>query len=290
MRKDLHKVYIGLFFLVGGISLFMLIYSGFDYYSTPLKDRFYHADHQQLKPSGFIGHGIGILGSLMMITGVAIYMIRKRVKKFMRLGVLKHWLELHIFLCTVGPILILFHTAFKFGGIVSVSFWSMVAVVLSGVIGRFIYVQIPRTIQGQELNLDDIREMDIQMNNKLRNDFGIEEKLIAEINGYAFVLQSGSSIFGSIKLIIKSFFLEKLFKSKIRRALKIHSVDKTTLKQTINIVASKLALQRKIKILSNMQKLFKYWHVAHLPFAIIMFVIMILHIGVAITFGYRWIF
>ena len=48
----------------------------------------------------------------------------------------KHWLEFHIFLCTVGPLLVLYHTAFKFGGIVSVSFWSMVLVVLSGVAGK----------------------------------------------------------------------------------------------------------------------------------------------------------
>jgi len=39
-----------------------------------------------------------------------------------------------------------------------------------------------------------------------------------------------------------------------------------------------------------MQSLFKYWHIAHLPFAIAMFVIMVIHVIVTITFGYRWIF
>jgi hypothetical protein len=39
-----------------------------------------------------------------------------------------------------------------------------------------------------------------------------------------------------------------------------------------------------------MQKLFKYWHVAHLPFALVMLVIMVVHVAVSIVFGYTWIF
>lgn len=72
-----------------------------------------------------------------------------------RFGRLKYWLEFHIFLCTLGPIMILFHTAFKFGGIVSISFWTMVLVVIIWVIGRFIYIQILRTIEGRELTLEE---------------------------------------------------------------------------------------------------------------------------------------
>jgi len=154
MNKTLHKIYVGSFFVVGVAVMVLLAINGYDYYSTPLEERFFNSKHTLLKPSGDWGHGFGIIGTLMMIMGVSIYMIRKRVKWVFNFGFLKHWLEFHIFLCTVGPMLVLYHTAFKFGGIVSVSFWSMVLVVLSGVIGRFIYVQIPRTIQGQEIGIN----------------------------------------------------------------------------------------------------------------------------------------
>ena len=120
-----------------------------------------------LKPSGILGHGFGIIGTLMMIVGVAIYMFRKRSRKLFTFGYLKHWLEFHIFLCTVGPILVLYHTSFKFGGIVSVSFWSMVLVVLSGVVGRFIYIQIPRTIQGKEIDINDLVSMRKELSDKM---------------------------------------------------------------------------------------------------------------------------
>ena len=98
-------------------------------------------------------------------------MIRKRTRKLFHFGYLTNWLEFHIFLCTLGPVFVLFHTAFKFGGIVAVSFWSMVAVVASGVIGRFIYIQIPRSIQGQELDFKDIQKMDEELSVRLSSEY-----------------------------------------------------------------------------------------------------------------------
>ena len=67
-----------------------------------------------------------------MLIGVGFYMARKRFRSLGRVGLLKHWLEFHIFLCSLGPVLVLYHTTFKFGGLVALSFWSMVAVFLSG--------------------------------------------------------------------------------------------------------------------------------------------------------------
>jgi hypothetical protein len=125
-----HRIY--LFSLVG-ITVFVAVYLAFfgaNYYQTALEQRFFHEQNELLKPSGFIGHGFGVIGSLLIVVGVFGYMARKRFRRFSRWGYLKYWLEFHIFLCSLGPVLVLYHTAFKFGGIVAVSFWSMVAVVV----------------------------------------------------------------------------------------------------------------------------------------------------------------
>ena len=180
MTSVQHRIYIGIFiwsiFILIGISTFLILaISGTSYYLLPIEERFFHPLHNTLKPSGFIGHGIGIIGSIMMILGVALYMVRKRVKKFSRIGILKHWLEFHIFLCSVGPLLILYHTAFKFGGLVAVSFWSMLAVVISGVVGRFIYIQIPRNIQGNELDFNQLMKMNDDLYYRLRNDYKVDD-------------------------------------------------------------------------------------------------------------------
>ena len=99
------------------------------------------------------------------------------MEKYLRL---KYLLEFHIFLCTLGPIMVLFHTTFKFGGIVSVGFWSMVLVVLSGVIGRFIYTQIPRTIEGRELSLSEVKSSHATLVDDLKS-FDSTGNLISEI-------------------------------------------------------------------------------------------------------------
>ena len=58
----------------------------------------------------------------------------------------------------------------------------------------------------------------------------------------------------------------------------------------IQTVKDEFAISHRIGRLQTMQQLFKYWHVAHLPFALIMLIVLIIHVAVTLAFGYRWIF
>ena len=290
MNKSLHRIYIILFFVVGIGAILLFGINGYQYYSTPIEERVFLAQHAALKPSGLWGHGFGIIGSLMMIIGVALYMIRKRTK-FMNFGFLKHWLEFHIFLCTVGPILVLYHTAFKFGGIVAVSFWSMVAVVLSGVIGRFLYVQIPHTIQGKVLSIKELDAMSEDLTNKLWLDYKVGDNVLAKIDELqSFHKYKNITLAQSFVVVLKDTFAMRSVLNVLKNNMKILGYSKLQMKEIIKVSKSKLILSRKIGQLRVMQKFFKYWHIVHLPFAITMFIIMFVHIAVTIAFGYRWIF
>ncbi|MAT57821.1 MAG: hypothetical protein CMF23_07580 [Ignavibacteriae bacterium] len=285
MTKLQHKIYLFVLTSIPIFAFFFLLFWGFSYYVSPLDQRFYHDLHKVLKPNGLIGHGLGIIGSLLMLLGVGIYMLRKRVKAFYRLGVLKHWLELHIFMCTLGPILVLFHTSFKFGGIVSISFWSMVAVVLSGVIGRFIYVQIPRTIQGEELSLNQLRELTDKIHDNMISNFQLTSEVINKIEEKNKVeYKLNFTIF--IKEFLKGFFINY----EVKNYLKKLNVSSKTIEEISKSIKQQFIINRKIKYLRTMQKYFRYWHILHLPFAIIMLIIMIIHVIVSIVFGYTWIF
>ena len=291
MNKTLHLIYIGSFFVVGIAVLILLGINGYQYYSTPIEERFFDPSHAALKPSGGWGHGFGIIGTLMMIFGVAIYMVRKRSRKLFTFGYLKHWLEFHIFLCTVGPILVLYHTAFKFGGIVSVSFWSMVLVVLSGVVGRFIYIQIPRTIQGKEIDINDLASMREELIEKMKLEMLFDVRLIKELDELASPERyKYLGAFDTILIYFKDFFRIRSFQSKLRKNLAVAGFSKIRRKEIKNKAQAEIILSRRLGMLRTMQNLFRYWHVAHLPFAIAMFVIMIIHVIVTITFGYKWIF
>ncbi|MBK7630712.1 MAG: hypothetical protein IPJ23_08415 [Ignavibacteriales bacterium] len=291
MNKKLHIIYVGSFFLVGTVVLILLAINGYQYYLLPIEERFFDPSHATLKPSGNWGHGFGIIGTLMMIFGVAIYMFRKRSRKLFTFGYLKHWLEFHIFLCTVGPILVLYHTSFKFGGIVSVSFWSMVLVVLSGVVGRFIYIQIPRTVQGREIDMKDLASMREDLAEKLKAEMMFDVRLLNELNYLASIDRYNSLGFRDIILFgAKDFFRIRSFYSRLNKNLAISGFSKIIIKEIKNKAQAEIILSRRIGRLRTMQNLFKYWHIAHLPFAIAMFVIMVVHVIVTLTFGYKWIF
>jgi len=267
------------------VSTFSYLYiNGNSYYKTSVEERFFHPSNETLKPSGIIGHGLGIVGTFLIVFGVAMYFTRKRVKALSRLGSLKRWLEFHIFLCTLGPILILYHTSFKFGGIVAISFWSMVAVWLSGVIGRFIYIQIPRTIEGRELSLTEVRDSKTDMDEILKGFYNLDEETSQVIMSAINNKTEGGG--GFLKKYISDFNAVL----SIKKVLKKHEFPKSQSKKITNLVKKEITLNRKIGRLVLMQKLFNYWHVAHLPFAFIMLIIMVIHVAVAITFGYKWIF
>jgi len=289
MNKTAHFIYVSVLIAIIVITTIVLIFWGASYYQTELTERFYHSNHKILKPSGPVGHGLGIIGTLMIIIGVGGYMLRKRYRSLGRIGILKHWLEFHIFLCTLGPILILFHTAFKFGGIVSISFWSMVAVVLSGVIGRFIYIQIPRTIQGRELSLKEVQEMKTDIGTVLKNSYQLDEKLHTVI-AHSLNTNRGPIQGGYLKRELLRSTQNRMAVNKVKSVVRLSHLSKKETRQVLKLVKNELRLNGKIDRLTTMQNLFKYWHVAHLPFALIMLIIMVIHVIVTLTLGYKWIF
>jgi hypothetical protein len=70
----------------------------------------------------------------------------------------------------------------------------------------------------------------------------------------------------------------------------MQKISKEKAKEVLLLFNNQISMKNRIDRLVTMQNLFKYWHVAHLPFALVMLVIMIIHVVVALTFGYKWIF
>ena len=257
-----------------------LTYIGASYYNTPLEERFYHPDHVWLKPSGIFGQGLGVIGTFLILFGVVMYVVGKKYGIFERFIRLKYLLEFHIFLCTLGPILVLFHTSMKFGGIVSIGFWSMAMVVFSGIIGRYIYLQIPRTISGRELTLSEIHDEQQLTISKMTSNVDLSLRMTELISKYENPFGWG----------LKSFLHHRKEKSSILstiNALQIQQKDKSVLRR---MVKKEIAMKLRIQRLDLMRKLFKYWHIIHKPFSIIMLIIVTIHIGISITLGYTWIF
>jgi signal transduction histidine kinase len=94
--------------------------------------------------------------------------------------------------------------------------------------------------------------------------------------------------------VVSRFFKKNREENRMLRQVKAILVKNKLTRQQRNdlmkMVQNEISLNHRIDRLQLMQNLFKYWHVAHLPFALIMLIIMIIHVAVTITFGFKWIF
>jgi hypothetical protein len=94
--------------------------------------------------SGLVGHGIGILGFILMLMTATLYSIRK-LRTDASWGSTASWLKFHMVTGLVGPYMVLLHTAMKFQGLAGLTMLLTVVVVASGVVGRYLYTAVPRT-------------------------------------------------------------------------------------------------------------------------------------------------
>jgi hypothetical protein len=292
MSRKLHIAYATLLVLVGLAITAQVARTGWSYYETSMEERPFHPQYDLLKPTGLYGHGYGIVGTLMIIVGVILYSGRKRWRRLANVGKMKYYLEFHIFLCLLGPVLVVFHTTFKFGGLVAVSFWSMTAVVMSGVIGRYLYVQIPKGIQGNELSAAELEKENAQIGEHLQKQFGVSPSLIQWIDSLALPPKPATKM---SLLQVLNFFVVNDLTRRVRLGKIYASIGRTRLPRSSarrlrKMALRRISLTRRIAFLQKFRQLFYYWHVVHLPFALVMFVILFIHIGVAIAFGYTWIF
>ena len=106
---------------------------------------------REIPPSyELFGHGIGIIGFVMMLMTETLYSLRKRSRS-VKWGRMSSWLQFHIYTGLVGPFMVLLHTSWKFNGLAGVTTLFTVIIVISGFIGRYIFTRIPRTMDGLEI-------------------------------------------------------------------------------------------------------------------------------------------
>jgi hypothetical protein len=273
------------------VALVLILVDGFSFYTTPYQQRPRHEDYRLLRPAGDLGHAAGIIGSLMMIF-MLFYSIRKRIRIFKNWGRLNRWLDIHIFFGIMGPLLVVVHTTFKVQGLVAVSFWSMVAVALSGVLGRYLYLQIPRDFQGEQLSAQEIDNLKSGLAKELATDTGFDQNQIQRIEKDLSLERKANK--GTLRMLLAIITddLTRPFRVRKyrRRYLRRMNLPKEMKDKILTAILDRALLNRKIAFLNQVQTLFHYWHVFHKPFAIIMYIIMLVHVGIAIWLGYTWIF
>ncbi len=113
---------------------------------------------QPYTPGSDLGYALGLAGGLMM-AALLTYPLRKHFKPLRRAGPMKPWFQAHMVLGVLGPVLVIFHTGFRFSSMNAVvAFACMVVVAGSGFIGRYAYRRIHHGLYGRRASLAELDE------------------------------------------------------------------------------------------------------------------------------------
>jgi len=270
--------------LVTLVILFGL--GGWKYYFAPQDVRAYTDLHPLLRPSGVVGNLLGITGLLLMVVMHG-YSLRKRLRFMNRLGSVTTWLEFHIFCGLFGPVLITLHTSFKFNGLVSVAYWSMLIVVASGFVGRYLYVMIPRSIRGRELSDSELAERAAALKARVV-DAGLGDDVVDRIHAFETTMIPRDEADATWSGLVFGELGAKLRLIRLHRYARRHGKDRRLVDDTLATIAERAQLLSRIAYLKKTTRLFDLWRVYHKPLAIVMALIVILHVATVVYLGYGW--
>ncbi len=278
------------------ITIWITAY-GFDYYRLPLAKRVVHPLHGQLKSSGPVGIWLGVIGVASFCL-IFLYAVRKRWKWLSKRGKTKNWLDVHVVLGIGAPVLITFHSAFKMRGVAGIAYWIMIAVTASGIIGRYLYAQIPRRINTAELSLQEMQSMTDELTGQLQ-----AQSLVSAEDLKPLLAVPAKADVENMPLAVALFVMARCdlwrpFRvARIRRRAMslsgkfltvggLFASSELRLEKVIDLARRRSWMATKIAFLSRTHQVFHLWHVVHRPFSYSFAILACIHIAVVVLMGY----
>lgn len=221
----------------------------------------------------------GYVGTALMTLSMA-YLIQRRFGWFKRTATNQFWLDVHLMTGIVGPLFIALHSALRLTTWVSIPFWSMVAVVVSGTIGRYLYTLVPALTSRHDLAI-------------LENRRAITELAAAypAASDYAYQVMEREAAraersweIGLVPLLAYVLVddLRRMYtRRRDRRVLRGLSTRKLA-RQLAARIDRVVFYERRKELAPRSKALLKSWKRVHIPFSIVMFVTMLVHIAVAL--------
>jgi hypothetical protein len=292
-----HKIRVWIAVLTSVVFLSALTIYGADYYLLPVNERPFSDKYELLKPGGVIGLKLGILGTILFCI-IFLYALRKVIPWMGRIGTARHWMDFHVVAGVTAPIVIAFHASFKFRGIAGIAFWIMLAVAISGFVGRYLYSQIPRTITAAALSLTELQSSERELAENLSNQSiysaGQLNDILAtpsaeHIRKLGPLVAIGEMFVLNLRLPFQMAALRRApcsFGQNLRSIGGLLSSGNEDVEQVVHLVRQKVSLSRRIAFLNHTQRLFHLWHVIHRPFSYAFAVLALLHIFVVGGLGF----
>lgn len=250
----------------------------------------YEAAERVITPKEGLGYYLGIVGALMML-GLLLYPARKYYKWAQSWGTVAQWFKAHMVLGIVGPALVVIHSGFELhskNGLVAMV--SMLLVVASGIIGRYVYSRLHFGLYGRRAEVGDLIKEVEQAEDILALGNLTPKEVLANVSRLADTAIADTLTFtGCIK-----FRSGRSERHKIKRESHTDletSIAAGALHVRISPAELRLELDKAHANLDSLfltieqigsvrfyERIFNAWHLLHLPLYYLLMVSAVLHV------------
>jgi hypothetical protein len=243
-----------------------------------------------ITPERGLGYALGIVGGSLMLL-LLIYPARKRADWLGFVGGVTGWFRLHMVLGIVGPLLVLFHANFALGALNSnVALFLMLAVSGSGIVGRYIYSRIYGNWAEEQQTLAGLQGVAEQMRRQSNSTAVLPELMSVVEAEERRLFAPARTLLGTLARAgtagLRTLLARWRIERKIRRmVLEAARQSPTLAAQGQRLIATsygyavrRLEANRRVAEHHFYMKLFSYWHVAHVPFFIMLLVAGVVHV------------
>jgi hypothetical protein len=234
---------------------------------------YYLAHNLKFEIGDDFDYWLGVVGGSMMLS-MFLYPIRKHMKFARGWGPMTYWFYVHMTTGVLGPLVILVHC--KFAGKAlnsSVALWCMLLVVLSGFVGRFLYLHSHMDLIKESRELNEFKEREAIL-------FDSVPEIKKELYEFdEFVHTAEINVAGHwFRLLFVLTWHSWVVRYRCTMVL-MHEHHEPDLHAEIReLVVQHLTHVMRIALFKSWRSLFQLWHLVHLPFLVMLVITSVVHV------------
>ena len=274
--------------ILGTLALINIV--GAPYYRMSQAERVRSPLHPLLRPSGLVGQSAGIL-ALLIFFFLWLYPLRKKYRWLAFTGSIARWLDIHILAAIGLPLLVAIHASWRFDGVVGLGYDAMLVVCASGVIGRYLYVRIPRSRTGVASTREEVASERRTLITEIAAATGLDPFSVERTLAISGPAESAGVLRTLLHLLsddITRWRITRALKRRLRTSTAGRKLDKDLVKRVVALASREISLAQQLRMLDATKRLFGYWHVLHRPFAVTALIAVLIHVAVVIAVGATW--
>jgi uncharacterized membrane protein (DUF485 family) len=224
---------------------------------------------------------VGIAATVFMLSNF-LYAVRKRTPWLQRLGNIRGWLDFHVFVGLMSPLVIAFHSAFLANNVfASSTAWALLVVVATGLVGRYIFGLVPAH-GGRAEEFEDLAASFERL-----KAWAAPELARRGAAGRSLIERATAPVrSGSMIALFLRFPFEALGLRLRLRLLRRHFDDRERFAELRRALLRLARLRWQLRFYRSLKRLLRGWRVFHATLAVFLVLALAAHIAVSLYVGF----